>query len=125
MEWFEDLVSRLLSSLPASATADPILDRLAALAAIAGSKRFRRKELKDVKRVFHAELSQFVASGKRPRLAMKRTDEIRRHHVQIRDLSLLVMLPLDRDSRELVSTAILDENSALAEAYYAYVDRIH
>ena len=77
-----------------------------------------------MKRVFHAELSQFIASGKRPLVAMKRTDEIRRHHKQIRDLSLLVMLPLDKDSRKLVSAIILDENAALAESYYSYIDRI-
>ncbi|HEV2226018.1 MAG TPA: hypothetical protein VGR56_04340 [Nitrososphaerales archaeon] len=93
MERFEDLVSKLLSSLPASANADPVLDRLAALAAIADTKRFKRKELKDVKRVFHAELSQYIASGKRPLVVVKRTDEIRRHRMQIRDLSLLAMLP--------------------------------
>ncbi len=40
MEWSEDPVSKPLSSLPALRTADPVLDRLAALAAIADSRRF-------------------------------------------------------------------------------------
>ncbi|MDG7011336.1 MAG: hypothetical protein JRN57_04365 [Nitrososphaerota archaeon] len=79
MEWIDELVSKLLSSLPGPEPENRSLDRLAELSAPIGSKRFRGPELKELRGALQGELNGHIAAGSAPQVGRTPTAEILHH----------------------------------------------
>lgn len=92
MEWVEELVSKLVSSLPGPEPTNRSFDRLAALSVINRSKRFRGSEMRGLREAFRGELNGYIAAGNRPSAGRTPTEEILHHHQRIDELTQLVEL---------------------------------
>ena len=117
------MVSDAFSLFPDSLPRDRPLIRLTILARAVDLGLFKKDRLKQLRSAINTELSQYIASGNVPSFR-KRTEEIRHHTERIGELALLSELPLDKDSRQSIGHAIVEERNALSDAYLAYVDHI-
>ena len=124
MEWIEDMVSDMLSAVPDWTPADYSVLRLTVLAMAVDSKQFKKEKAKQLRDALRVGLNRHVAAGSIFPATGKHTDGILRHQRLIGDLALLVMAPLDRESRVIVARAIRDESWALSESYDAWVEHV-